>query len=147
MLEDGMGPEGRALEDQANGFAGRVEVIEGPSGRRNWPDHVKARIVRESLEPGVTVSEVARRHRMSPQHLTLWRRAAREGRLSFSVECDEKHSGAPFVPLAIDTDRREPVSTVNDRIVIEMNGMVLKLSSETAANRIAEIVFALEARR
>ncbi|MGC2460905.1 MAG: transposase [Steroidobacteraceae bacterium] len=147
MPEDGMGPEGRALEDQANGFAGRVEVIEGPSGRRSWPDHVKARIVRESLEPGVTVSEVARRHRMSPQHLTLWRRAAREGRLSVSVECDEKLSGAPFVPLAIDTDRREPVSAVNDRIVIEMNGMVLKLSSETAANRIAEIVFALEARR
>jgi len=51
------------------------------------------------------------------------------------------------VPLAIDTDRREPVSTVNDRIVIEMNGMVLKLSAETAAKRIAEIVFALEARR
>ena len=47
-----MGGEGRALEDQANGFAGRVEVIEGPRGRRSWPDHVKARIVRESLEPG-----------------------------------------------------------------------------------------------
>jgi transposase len=139
-----MGPEGRALEDRANGFAGRVEVIEGPSGRRSWPDHVKARIVRESLEPGVTVSEVARRHRMSPQHLTLWRRAAREGRLG---GYDEKVGEASFVPLAIDTDRREPVSTVNDRIVIEMNGMVLKLSAETAANRIAEIVFALEARR
>jgi transposase-like protein len=74
-----MGSEGRALQDQVNGFAGRVEVIEGPSGRRSWPDDVKARIVRESLEPGATVSEVARRHRISPQHLTLWRRAARQG--------------------------------------------------------------------
>ena len=55
-----MGSEGRALQDQVNGFAGRVEVIEGPSGRRSWPDDVKARIVRESLEPGATVSEVAR---------------------------------------------------------------------------------------
>ena len=142
-----MGREDRALEDQANGFAGRVEVIEGPSGRRSWPDHVKARIVRESLEPGVTVSQVARRHRISPQHLTLWRRAARQGRLSISGGYDEKVGKAFFVPLAIDTDRREPVSTVNDRIVIEMNGMVLKLSAETAAKRIAEIVFALEARR
>ena len=142
-----MGSEGRALQDRVNGFAGRVEVIEGPSGRRSWPDDVKARIVRESLEPGATVSEVARRHRISPQHLTLWRRAARQGRLSVSVGYDEKVGDASFVPLAIDTDRREPVSAVNDRIVIELNGMVLKLPAQTAASRIAEIVFALEARR
>jgi len=142
-----MGSEGRALQDQVNGFAGRVEVIEGPSGRRSWPDDVKARIVRESLEPGATVSEVARRHRISPQHLTLWRRAARQGRLSVSVGYDEKVGDASFVPLAIDTDRREPVSAVNDRIVIELNGMVLKLPAQTATSRIAEIVFALEARR
>jgi transposase len=142
-----MGSEGRALQDQVNGFAGRVEVIEGPSGRRSWPDDVKARIVRESLEPGATVSEVARRHRISPQHLTLWRRAARQGRLSVSVGYDAKVGDASFVPLAIDTDRREPVSAVNDRIVIELNGMVLKLPAQTAASRIAEIVFALEARR
>jgi transposase len=142
-----MGSEGRALQDQVNGFGGRVEVIEGPSGRRSWPDDVKARIVRESLEPGATVSEVARRHRISPQHLTLWRRAARQGRLSVSVGYDDKVGDASFVPLAIDTDRREPVSAVNDRIVIELNGMVLKLPAQTAASRIAEIVFALEARR
>jgi len=142
-----MGSEGRALQDQVNGFGGRVEVIEGPSGRRSWPDDVKARIVRESLEPGATVSEVAHRHRISPQHLTLWRRAARQGRLSVSVGYDDKVGDASFVPLAIDTDRREPVSAVNDRIVIELNGMVLKLPAQTAASRIAEIVFALEARR
>ena len=51
------------------------------------------------------------------------------------------------MPLAIDTERRQPASVVNDRIVIEVNGMVLKLPAETTASRIAEIVFALEARR
>src|SRR5450759_1520441 len=131
MPEDGMGLDVESDEDRVNGFAGRLEVIEGPSGRRSWPASIKARIVRESLEPGVTVSEVARRHRMSPQHLTLWRRAAREGRLSVSVECAEKVSGAPFVPVAIDADRCEPASIINDRIVIEVNGVVLKLSAET----------------
>jgi transposase len=142
-----MGSECGAVEERVNGFAGRVEIIEGPSGRRSWSDDVKARIVRESLEPGVAVSEVARRHRISPQQLTQWRRAARQGRLPVSVGCDEKIGEASFVPLAIDTDRREPVSVVTDLIVIEMNGMALKLPAQTAARRIAEIVFALEARR
>jgi hypothetical protein len=71
----------------------------------------------------------------------------RQGRLSVSVGCDEKVGDPSFVPLAIDTERREPTSAVNDRIVIEMNGMVVKLPAQTAARRIAEIVFALEARR
>jgi transposase len=139
--------EGQAHEERASGFAGRLEVIEGPSGRRSWPDEVKARIVRESFEPGVTVSEVARRHRMSPQHLTLWRRAAREGRLSVSPGCDESVKNAPFVPLAIEAEQGESVSVMSERIVIEMNGIAVKLPAETAASRIAEIVFALEALR
>jgi transposase len=139
--------EDEESEDRIAGFAGRLDVIEGPRGRRRWSDDVKARIVRESFEPGVTVSEVARRHRMTPQHLTLWRRAARAGRLSASVECEAKVIGAPFVPLAIDADRGEPVSVVNDHVVIEVNGVVLKLPVETGASRIAEIVFALEVRR
>lgn len=142
-----MSTDARVVEDQVNGFAGRVEVMEGPSGRRTWPDEVKARIVRESLEPGVTVSEVARRHRISPQQLTQWRRAARQGRLPVSVGYDEKIGEGLFVPVAIDMDRRESASVVTDLIVIEMNGMVLKLPAQTAARRIAEIVFALEARR
>ena len=79
-----MGLDVESDEERVSGFAGRLEVIEGPSGRRSWPDVVNAQIVRESFEPGITVSEVARRHRMSPQHLTLWRRSAREGRLSVS---------------------------------------------------------------
>jgi transposase len=92
-------------EERVSGFAGRLEVIEGSSGRRSWPDSLKAQNVRKSLEPGVTVSEVARRHRMSPQHLTLWRRAAREGRLTLSADRDDNGGGGGFVPLAIDAGR------------------------------------------
>jgi transposase len=142
-----MGPEDEEQEERVNGFAGRLEVIEGPRGRRSWPDAVKARIVRESFERGVSVTEVARRHRISPQHLTLWRRAAREGRLALSVDCDENGEGGGFVPLAVERDRDGSGPCVDERISVEVNGVVLRLPAETTARRIAEIVAALEARR
>ena len=72
------------------GSSSRLEVLEGPTGRRSWPDEVKAQIVAESFEPGVKVSAVARRHGLTPQHLTGWRRAAREGRLVLPA-ADEAH--------------------------------------------------------
>ena len=59
----------------------RLEVLEGPTGRRRWPDDVKGRIVAETLRPGATVAEVARRHGMGAQHLSTWRRLAREGKI------------------------------------------------------------------
>ena len=40
----------------------RLEVLEGPTGRRSWSDDVKGRIVAESFEPGARVVDVARRH-------------------------------------------------------------------------------------
>jgi transposase-like protein len=52
----------------------RIELITG-KGRR-WSSEDKARIVVESLAGSVSVSEVARRHGMSPQQLFAWRREA-----------------------------------------------------------------------
>ncbi len=49
--------------------------------RRRWSDEVKRRIVSESFVPGAIVSDVARRHDLSPQHLSAWRKAVRDGLL------------------------------------------------------------------
>jgi transposase len=73
----------RRLESKADGRGGgvtdvrRIELITGAGRRRRWSSEDKARIVVESLEPGVSVSEVARRHGLSPQQLFAWRREAR----------------------------------------------------------------------
>ena len=42
--------------------AHRLEVLTGPTGRRKWPDDVKARIVAESFQQGARVCDVARRN-------------------------------------------------------------------------------------
>jgi hypothetical protein len=47
----------------------RLEVITGAGGRRRWSAAEKARIIEEALAPGAVVSEIARRHGMTPQHL------------------------------------------------------------------------------
>ena len=60
-------------------YAGRIDVIPGPTGRRRWPEHVKAAIVLETYRDGVSVADIARKHDISPPQLHAWRRAAREG--------------------------------------------------------------------
>src|SRR5471030_569801 len=73
---------------------GRVDIRVGVGRRRRWSDEAKGRIVVESFMPGAVVSEVARRHDISPQHLFAWRKAARAGLLT--LPADE----APmFVPV------------------------------------------------
>jgi transposase len=55
----------------------RVEVITGRRRRRDWSDEEKARILAESADPGVNISEVARRNGVSRGLLSTWRRKAR----------------------------------------------------------------------
>jgi len=69
----------------------RIELITGTGRRRRWSDDDKARIVVESLRPGANVSEVARRHGLSPQQLFGWRR---EGRARIAEQADDADAQA-----------------------------------------------------
>jgi len=73
---------------------GRVEIRTGVGRRRRWTAQEKGRIVGEALNSGVPVAEIARRHDMSSQHLFIWIRAAKEGRLALPAD-----AGAVFVPI------------------------------------------------
>ena len=78
----------------------RIELITGTGRRRRWSSEDKARIVVESLEPGVSVSEVARRHGLSPQQLFGWRRKAR-------TSSHEAGNAAPADRRATDPEPRQ----------------------------------------
>ena len=56
----------------------RLEVITGTGRRRRFSEDFKARIVEETLVTGSVVSEVARRHGLTPQQLFTWRRQTRQ---------------------------------------------------------------------
>ncbi len=130
----------------ADGFAGRLEVIGGSTGRRRWPEHVKARIVRESFAPGASVNAVARRHRITPQQMTGWRRAARDGLLALPAVPGD--APPAFVPLAVDDTAAagtEPSEAKAD-IEIAVGRTIVRLPSDADAERIAAVAAALEAR-
>jgi len=64
-------------DDAKDGGYRRVEVLTGPSRRRKWSEDDKARVVAETLRPGVVVADVARRWQVSSQQVFTWRREMR----------------------------------------------------------------------
>jgi transposase len=80
-----------------SGSIRRIELITGAERRRRWSGNDKTRIVMESFKQGASVSEVARRHGLSPQQLFAWRREAR-ARSSQSVEVAAASCDMPDTP-------------------------------------------------
>jgi len=119
----------------------RLEVLEGPTGRRSWPDEEKIRIIRESLEPGARVCDVARRHGISPQHLSMWRGLARKGKLNVPIPEEDFPA---FAALEV-AEERAPASATS--VELEADGVILRLPGDTAASRIAELAAALRQTR
>jgi transposase len=90
---------------EAGGYR-RIEVITGVARRRRWTAEEKAAMVAESLQPGINVSELARRCGVNRGLLQTWRRAAMQ---------EASDRGGFFVPLRIEntspeSHTEEPVS-------------------------------------
>jgi len=75
------GKEGVHLGGSTGVGVSRLEVIEGPTGRRRRTKAVRARIAAESLVPGAKVADVARRYGTTRWQVYDWRRKLRMGEL------------------------------------------------------------------
>lgn len=126
-----------------NEYLTRLGVEVSQTGNRHWPDRVKARIVAETLVPGATVNDVARKYDMRPNHLSAWRRMARDGDLVLPALETE----TAFAPLVVfDVETPQPVEDrdpAHSAIEIMAGSVAVRLNGATPAARIAEIVRAL----
>ncbi len=150
------------MADGGDGFVGRCEVVEPRRrGKRRWPDEVKARIVAESLQPGVRVVDVAARHDILPHHLSDWRRHARQGRLALPGDLMDGLHSLPkaepvqpaFVPLSILPEPMDQLGASSSTetatggagvMTIEVGpDVVLRIPGDVAVARAAALILAL----
>lgn len=124
----------------------RIEVINGAGGRRRWSADDKARILEETLVPGAVVSEVARRHGLTPQQLFGWRREARRA-LKAAAEAP-----ARFVPAVVEAPGPAPEPRLGcgrrrrsraEGIELEIEGVVVRVGSGASAQAITAVIRAL----
>ncbi len=138
------------LEPEATAVR-RLEVITGTGRRRRFSSDDKSRIIEETLAPGAVVSEIARRHGLTPQQLFGWRRQARQS-ASLGVDPD----AARFVPAMV--DRPTPVRAVRRRgrqrgrhsdfgasvIEVEIDGVTIRVGRGAEPKTVAAVLRALK---
>jgi transposase len=127
----------------ASARGGRIDIRTGVGRRRRWSDEAKGRVVAESYEPGAVVSEVARQHDITPQHLFAWRKAARGGRLVLPVEAPPM-----FVPVVTAMGELGADDAVTNRagsIVIEIAGAVIRVDPGVDVGWLRDVLRAVKA--
>ena len=115
-------------DDAKRGYR-RIELLTGPGRRRRWSAEEKARIVAETLRPGVRVSEVARRWQVCPQQVFGWRQQAR---LAADIPAGEPctQPAARFVPIVTEAPQlagRRHAPPAAPIIEVQLAGAVVRV--------------------
>lgn len=129
--------------DVAQRFRGRTEVQSGVIRRRRWSAVEKGRIVAEAVAPGAVIAAVARRHDLTPQHLSNWIRAAKAGQ--FGLAAAEAPS---FVPVIAAAEERGPDRTAyrGTPIEIVLGSVVVRIGSGADKRTVETVLRALTQR-
>lgn len=130
-----------------------VEVMIDSGRRRQFSADDKSRLVEETLAPGAVVSEIARRHGLSPQQLFTWRRQMRQSAaLALAPE------PPMFVPAVVTSSTpTEPLPHRRRRacempegakssgiIELEINGVAVRVGRGADAATVAAVIHALK---
>jgi|BarGraIncu00222A_1022003.scaffolds.fasta_scaffold12579_4 transposase len=128
------------LDVSREGYAGRLDVIAGPTGRQHRTDVEKARIAAESLAPGAIVADIARRHGATRWQIYDWRRRFRSGRLT----APEDIIATPaFVPLDVDDGAR--MESTADIIEVAIGDVLIRVGRDASEAHLAMIFRAVRA--
>lgn len=137
------------LDGSTEGFVGRLEVIEGRSGRRLRSPEERARIAAESLAPGVRVADVARRHGVTRWQVYDWRRKLASGALALP---EEAMLAPAFAALVVERpEAKSPVvrktrkATAAGRIELVVAGVTVRVGTDFDEGQLARVIRAVRA--
>jgi transposase len=123
----------------------RIEVITGTGRRRRWDAETKARLVAESFEPGCSVSEVARRHDISPSLLFLWRRQAAEAAKNAESNLPD---GLALIPMVVAGEApAAPVENEACVIEVELGDVRIRIKGSVDRSVLREVFLAARTTR
>jgi transposase len=111
------GKMGVHLDVPINGFAGRLDVIEGPTGRRQRTEAEKARIVAESLMPNVRVADLARKYGATRWQIYDWRKRLRREQRRLAPP-EAVASAPPFAAVVVDEGPRRNSAAACTEILV-----------------------------
>jgi transposase len=131
-----------------------IEVITGNDRRRTWTLEQKRAIVAESLGPGLTPTEVARKHAISSGQLYTWRQQVLGGQMTLLSRATPdfaqvEMTPAPQRPDAADDKNGTLATPPRPGGLIEIvltSGVTLRVDAEVDAAALGRILAALDRR-
>jgi len=130
------------LDGSAEGGVSRLEVIEGPTGRRRRSRTERAQIAAESMIPGVRVADVARKHGTTRWQIYDWRKQLRKGNLALP----ERLAVLPtFAALVVeDPEPRQPPPS-GACIEVVVGGIVIRAAQDADEAHLSRVIRAARA--
>ena len=110
------------------------EILIGVERRRRWSDERKLAILAEVGVDGASVSDVARRHDLTRQHLYQWR-------TSFRQRLSSPDQSVAFVPVvAVKTPALVSGDDNEGLAIMLRNGRSIRVSGHPAEEFLAKII-------